>query len=636
MRNTERTLLFSSNAGNVTSCNLSEPLSAFERVCIKTQPNVEWETWVTADAGNHRLNTYGSYNTDGYMVWPTNFNITNGTKTITVNRFQLLMQQATNTGLNLFGWNNTAANIKRIGAVWGVNRINPIETEGLGKPQGEGWKEYNETLLWSGTDYANQWVINLSGRALEYERLKVGVGSHGESPNFIEVDAPTTYSSWLPLYSWWGTSTAYFYYGNHRYRWGNETQTISAISGKVWPLGTGAANPYTTTGNYTATDTFIRRPLFAIWGINHKKPNKLTLLNSEGGSISASRANGYEFDIATLTNTTANEDYKFSSYNITGATLTGDQFQFGTNDVKVQGNFEHNKTLTLINGEHGVLSADKDKGFIGDIVTVTGTMDEGWYLTGFNTTGATMTGNKFAFAGEDVTVEGLYTDEGFPVVYEAENGVHLTGDPIAIPGQGISLTTSYDTYYRTNGYDITGGYIENGMLYATAACTARLKSKVNAFTATGGFEKGSNVTVTAKGTPHNAGVGTLYAIRNASTGSIPTAWYATSNRWKPSNASAYSITLKPSMYFKLTPNGYNALATAITMIGSTATQQKTYRNANATYSVTVTTSTQGVNYGISALLSAKGYGGYGGQTASTAQYVADNTTGTWTATGYAP
>ena len=649
MRNTERTLLFSSNAGNVTSCNLSEPLSAFERVCIKTSPNVEWETWVTADAGNHRLNTFGSYNNDGYMVWPTNFNITNGTKTITVNRFQLLMQQATNTGLNLFGFNNTAGNLKRIGAVWGVNRINPIETEGLGKPDGEGWKEYNETLLWSGTDYANQWVVNLSGRALEYERLKVGVGSHGESPNFIEVDAPTNYSSWLPLYSWWGTSTGSFWYSNHRYRWGNETQTISAISGKTWSLGTGAANPFTTTGNYTATDTFVRRPLFAIWGINHKKPNKLTLLDSTGGSISASRTNGYEFDIATLTNTTANEDYKFSSYNITGATLTGDQFQFETNDVQVQGNFEHNKTLTLIDGDHGVLSADKDKGFIGDVVTVTGTMDEGWYLTGFNSTGATMTGNKFAFAGEDVTVEGLYTDEGFPVVYEAENGVHLTGDPIAIPGVGMTLTTSYDTYYRTNGYDITGGYIEDGMLYATAPCTARLKSKLNTFTASGGWDKGSNVTVTSNRNWVSAVVPVKYATVSYKTSNVPTAWYATSNRWKPSNASAYSITLNPKVNVTGSlpsrpgnPGTCNGQAHFVTLLGSTRSNEVSTHYGNGTtpnyvYNKTITNTTTGIEYKISGCIGTNGHW----QNSTTyktgkMQYIAARTSGTWVATGIAP
>jgi hypothetical protein len=603
---------------------------------------VEWETWVTADAGNDRLNTYGSYNTDGYMVWPTNFNITNGTKTITVNRFQLLMQQATNTGLNLFGFNNTAGNLKRIGAVWGVNRINPIETEGLGKPQGEGWKEYNETLLWSGTDYANQWVINLSGRAIEYERLKVGVGSHSESPNFIEVDAPTTYSSWLPLYSWWGTSTATFFYCNHRYRWGNETQTISAISGKGWSLGTGAANPYTTTGNYTATDTFIRRPLFAIWGINHKKPNKLTLLNSEGGSISASRTNGYEFDIATLTNTTANEDYKFSSYNITGATLTGDQFQFGTNDVKVQGNFEHNKTLTLIDGEHAVLSADKDKGFVGDVVTVTGTMDEGWYLTGFNTTGATMTGNKFAFAGEDVTVEGLYTDEGFPVTYEVQGGGTLTGETIAIPGQPLSIQSAYNTYWRLSGFDLTGGYIQDNQIYPSSApFVVKAVYKTNTFTATGTFEKGSDVTCSrSKSGTADTNVPAKYAIHGAHTGEIPTSWYSTSNRWNVnSTVSAYQITLNTKMTLqghKSTDRYDHYSITGLSLIGSTQTQSQVFSSPGTkgtytyNYNKSFTSNTTGVNYGLSARMHIQQK--YG----ANAKYIATGTNGTWTATGYAP
>lgn len=651
MRNTERTLLFSSNAGNVTSCNLSEPLSAFERVCIKTQPNVEWETWVTADAGNHRLNTFGSYNTDGYMVWPTNFNITNGTKTITVNRFQLLMQQATNTGLNLFGWNNTAGNIKRIGAVWGVNRINPIETEGLGKPQGEGWKEYNETLLWSGTDYANQWVVNLSGRALEYERLKVGVGSHGESPNFIEVDAPTTYSSWLPLYSWWGTSTGSFWYSNHRYRWGNETQTISAISGKTWSLGTGAANPFTTTGNYTATDTFVRRPLFAIWGINHKSPHKLTLIDSIGGSIDASRTSGYEYDTTTLTNTTANEDYKFSSYNITGATLTGNEFMWNDNDVQVQGNFEHNKTLTLIDGEHAVLSADKDKGFIGDVVTVTGTMDEGWYLTGFNTTGATMTGNQFAFAGEDVTVEGLYTDEGFPVTYEVQGGGTLTGEDIAIPGQPLNIQSSYNTYWRLSGFDLTGGYIQDNQIYPSSApFIVKAVYKPNAFTASGGWEKGSDFTVSHRGAGTTTTAFRKYAITSYHTSNVPTAWYSTSNRWNPSNASSYSMTINSKCNVtgagdgSRDKHGGSVNYTATTLVGTTQNQNQTFSQgwggysytASFNYSKSFTTTTQN-NYSISGVIKANGNQKNASTTYGyTARYIAARTSGTWVATGYAP
>lgn len=413
--------------------------------------------------------------------------------------------------------------------------------------------------------------------------------------------------------------------------------------GSAYYWGIGQNNATWAAGKWTGTAAPRMLQPYIIYGLDRKPTYNVNLLQTEGGTISVSPNKGYEFDIATLTNTTANENYKFSSYNITGATLTGDQFQFETNDVQVQGNFEHNKTLTLIDGEHGVLSADKDKGFIGDVVTVTGTMDEGWYLTGFNTTGATMTGNQFAFAGEDVTVEGLYTDEGFPVVYEAENGVHLTGDPIAIPGQGITLTTSYDTYYRTNGYDITGGYIENGMLYATAACTARLKSKVNAFTATGGWDKGSNVSVVGNRNLASNTIGTRYAIRNAHTGTIPASWYSTSNRWNPSNASAYKITLNAKVGITGHYEGRGfARGTYMVYINGAATNSQTINctwnnyNGTANYNKTITSDKQSTYY-ISGNIQASGraYGSWSDYN-TTATYVANNTNGTWTATGYAP
>ena len=412
--------------------------------------------------------------------------------------------------------------------------------------------------------------------------------------------------------------------------------------GSAYYWGIGQNNATWAAGKWTGTAAPRMLQPYKIFGIDRKPTYKVNLLQTEGGTISVSPNKGYEFDIATLTNTTANENYKFSSYNITGATLTGNEFMWNDNDVQVQGNFEHNKTLTLIDGEHAVLSADKDKGFIGDVVTVTGTMDEGWYLTGFNTTGATMTGNQFAFVGEDVTVEGLYTDEGFPVVYEADNGVHLTGDTqIAIPGQGVTLTTSYDTYYRTNGYDITGGYIENGMLYATAACTARLKSKVNAFTATGGFEKGSNVSPSApKSGTYYANVSEKYAIHGSHTGDIPASWYSNSNRWNVnSTVSAFKITLNPKITFtaqKSTDRYDHAHATAVSLIGSTITAQSTYSTPGTkgsytwNYNTTVTSTTTNVYYGLSARLGmTRKYG-------ANVTYIATATTGTWTATGYAP
>lgn len=511
-----------------------------------------------------------------------------------------------------------------------------ITGNGTSEPLGvddNSYSVYNEKCLFSSV-YSCQ-TGALSDDFTKYQRLRLRVGWHNnstttnEGDSYIEVTPEPTAGANVAAIWNVGTGTpGYICVGRINFP---TTTSFNGTVGKLMQFDGNAGN--------TGWEGKLR-PIKEVWGIN-KQLYKFFALSSEGGSLESNKLLGYRGDTATLTAIPASEDWKCSAIDITGATLTGNDFMFTNSDVSAQANFEHNKTLTLINGEHAVLSADKDKGFIGDVVTITGTMDEGWYLTGFNTTGATMTGNKFAFAGEDVTVEGLYTDEGFPVVYEADNGVHLTGDPIAIPGVGVNLTTSYDTYYRTNGYDITGGYIENGMLYATAACTARLKSKVNTFTATGGWEKGSNEGIIN----YNKDPGTTvylsprYAIRNASTGDIPASWYSTSNRWNPSNASAYSITLKPVMRFFEGGNANASWATtACTKVGSTITQSQSYggnfpnaAGAYYNYSKSFTSTTQGY-YMLSAKLTAWG----GKYTKANNYYVATGTTGTWTATGIAP
>jgi hypothetical protein len=551
------------------------------------------------------------------------------------------------------GWSGTSARVmssfyygkNNNATTWGsqycqnrASDIRPYKIYGITYP-----KNYDRTLIWETTGNPYNTSITLSEPITHFRQIMV-YGSGSE--NNDTAGKKTTKNIYDTINGEMGADpwgyTPWALNSNYNYTIGCDT-VVSGNSGYIGSAWCWGMNNSTAYAGYRWVDG--NAPLmmvpWKIWGINRKPNLKLKLLNSIGGTLSADLSNGYEFDIATLTNTTASEDYKFSSYNITGATLTGDQFQFGTNDVKVQGNFEHNKTLTLIDGDHGVLSADKDKGFIGDIVTITGTMDEGWYLTGFNTTGATMTGNKFAFAGEDVTVEGLYTDEGFPVVYEAENGVHLTGDPIAIPGQGITLTTSYDTYYRTNGYDITGGYIEDGMLYATAPCTARLKSKLNAFTATGGFEKGSNIVASAKGSGNKQYKSVnLPIILKSSTGDIPASWHSTSNRWNPSNASAYSIKVNAKASFSMTEKGY--LTACIRQNNSNHNTVTTSYTGDGTkyyyYSQTYNTTAQS-NIIISAYLLGQGYnGGWGGYTqyAGYCRYLASGTTGTWTATGIAP
>jgi hypothetical protein len=298
----------------------------------------------------------------------------------------------------------------------------------------------------------------------------------------------------------------------------------------------------------------------------------------------------------------------------------------------------------LTNGAHGTISASTNSGCEYDYANLTATPDEGWYFAGYNVDGATLTGNSFMFENSDVTVEGTWTDQGFPITYESDEHVSITGDNIYIPGStGITLQTGYDTYYRISGYEVTGGTVENGVLIPTGPCTAKAVAKVNAFTATGGWEKGSNVSCTSNKPANYANVPSKYAIHNAHTGEVPASWYATSNRWKPTDASAYQIQIKTSMAFSgRGVHGYNSSwpnngVTAKLVVGSTQLNQTTKASFNNTwtYSTTNTSNIQNNVY-LSAKLYAEGISTYTKNYNVTAAYTANLNNSTWSATGYAP
>ena len=321
-----------------------------------------------------------------------------------------------------FGRNNNATGYAASLVNNRTNDVRPYKIVGIKYKNNN-----NRTLLWEKNGSTFNTSVSLSEDLRHFDSLEV-YGSGYENTNVgCYKTAKNTYTTQRALmlagpwcYSPWKIAERHnLILTNYMNLSGNSGYISSGMF-----FGMGNQTTAWAAGRWSTANDIGIEP-YKIYGVNRKPHYNLYINQTEGGTVSGSLPVGYYEEICTLYNTPESEDWKLSSYNITGATLTGDQFQFETSDVQVQGNFEHNKTLTLIDGEHGVLSADKDKGFIGDVVTVTGTTDEGWYLTGFNTTGATMTGNKFAFAGEDVTVEGLYTDEGFPVVYEADNGVHL-------------------------------------------------------------------------------------------------------------------------------------------------------------------------------------------------------------------
>lgn len=115
------------------------------------------------------------------------------------------------------------------------------------------------------------------------------------------------------------------------------------------------------------------------------------------------------------------------------------------------------------------------------------------------------------------------------------------------PGDVVTLSTAYNTYWRFSGYQLTGdgSLVGNDYTFGTEDATICACYKKNAFTARGNWEKGSNVSTNTAVVDSYVNVPAKYAVHTAHTGDIPASWYSTSNRWKPSNASAYSITLNP-------------------------------------------------------------------------------------------
>ena len=242
-------------------------------------------------------------------------------------------------------------------------------------------------------------------------------------------------------------------------------------------------------------------------------------------------------------------------------------------------------------------------------------------------------------------------------LYHSEGGT-LTADTLTgYPGDTVNLSTAYNTYWRFSGYQWTGDgtLANNTYTFGTEDASICACYKVNAFTATGGFEKGSNVSVTANYKQNNSNNIVKYATINAHTGDIPTAWYSTSNRWKPNNASAYSLTMNGKLNLTGKGAGYQAAggkiygyarATGCMFVNTTVSNSQSWScggnpasvtSFNGSYNKTITITTQNVNYGVSARINAQGFqNGNHTEMKATATYVAAGTTGTWTATGIAP
>lgn len=495
-----------------------------------------------------------------------------------------------------------------------------------------GVKHGNSDKIWETTGNAYETNITLDEPITHFNKLLIYSSGTENSAYGVHLakNVYTVQPSLINGCDTWGYSPwALNYKCNYILGCSLKLSGNSGHVGSAYYWGIGNNNATWAAGKWTGTAAPRMLQPYVIYGLDRCPTYKFKAIPSLGGTVSSNINPGYSGDIATITAIPKSDVWKMSALNITGAELTGNDFMFGNSNVSAQAEFEHSRDLTLENGDHGVLSADKMSGFSGDVVTVDATTDEGWYFTGLNLTGATATGNQFMFVGENVTAEGLYTDEGYPITYITETGGSLTGDPIYIPGStGITLQTAYDTYYRFSGYEVTGGTITDGVLVADGPCTAKAVYKVNYFTATGNFNFATGAAW--------AGVASWSrncdGIIRARTGSLPTEWGSNGSNFVPTGASAYKINWNTTLTFTgrstKPTTGYNRIYINGSMVKQTA---GSFGQSQITASINVNNNSNSTNQGHPMMQAA-----IASTTARTVSYCTNCSPNGWTATGIAP
>lgn len=218
--------------------------------------------------------------------------------------------------------------------------------------------------------------------------------------------------------------------------------------------------------NLTIAGNFVQDPI-----------RSLSIMPSEGGSIGANKMSGFDNDVVTLSNT-ANTAYNFTRYDLTGATLTSNQFKFNGNNVTAKGVFTQKPTrsVTINQQTGGTIQATPNTGYDGTIVTLSNTANVGYTFNKYNITGSTLTGNQFTLNGNNVTIQPVWTHNVYSLTLQNDgNGTLAAGKTTGYYNDTTILTPTPNDYYAFANYSVTGGSISNNT-YTWAASNGTVKA----------------------------------------------------------------------------------------------------------------------------------------------------------------
>jgi hypothetical protein len=258
---------------------------------------------------------------------------------------------------------------------------------------------------------------------------------------------------------------------------------ITGFSGDVITLSANPSAHYSLTG-WGVTGATLTGNQLTIGSSNPSIVGKfkedikynLTLQQSTGGTITANKLTGYSNDTITLSNTPSS-NYNFNSYSLTGATLTGSQFNFGTSNVTAKANFtiKPTRTVTVNTAAGGTVVANPTTGYDGTVVTLSQTANAGYTFNNYSITGATLTGNQFKLTGGNVSVQPNYTHNVYSLTLQTDgHGKLAAGKTTGYYNDTTTLTATPSANYAFNSYSLTGGSITNNTFkWGTSNATAK-------------------------------------------------------------------------------------------------------------------------------------------------------------------
>lgn len=264
--------------------------------------------------------------------------------------------------------------------------------------------------------------------------------------------------------------------------------------------------------------------------------------------------------------------------------------------------------LSLQTDGHGIISADALSGYSGNVVHLTATPDAGYAFSNYECTGATIVGNDLTFGREDCTAKANFDPNTYTLTLQTDGHGTLTANKITgHVGDTVTLTPTYNTYYRFNNYQNTGGSISNNTFtFGAQNATAKANFKTNNFTAIGTAYKSNYFTLTGF------------------TGNKPASWPSVNGIWSGyDNVSGYNAYLKctASCHFAAYTGGVPYGVQYVEVDGNTVIHA---RASNSTETAEGYTTNTGI------------LSGYYYRWVQTAKSLRNFGTGYFSATGYAP